>query len=197
MGMNNFELEFEKTILKSMGLKHKDLKIAEMGNIEFKISPRFPAKILYTTKLEVQEHVSFDLNGRWGSLKHNLCNQLPKEFHNRFDIVTNYGTGEHVANQYMFFLNMHILSKVGGIMFHSFVVEGSWPDHCNYFYNNTIAKNIASLFNYKILSLETKVKYPERPNTTEICQAAFQKTSHSLPTAKLFDQVGIIKKDGC
>jgi len=48
----------------------------------------------------------FDLN----------LHDLPEDFHNRFDLVTNFGTTEHVFDQVRCFRTMHDAAKVGGRM---------------------------------------------------------------------------------
>ena len=46
----------------------------------------------------------------------------------KFDLVTNNGTGEHVFNQYTVYKNTHDLTKVGGYMIHVLTFY-RWVDH--------------------------------------------------------------------
>ena len=41
---------------------------------------------------------------------------LDNKFHNKYDLVTNFGTSEHLLNQLNFFKIMHELTKVGGLI---------------------------------------------------------------------------------
>jgi len=49
--------------------------------------------------------------------------------HGQYDVVTDYGTMEHVEDYYMGFKNMDKLCKDGGIMIHVLPAINHWPDH--------------------------------------------------------------------
>ena len=42
--------------------------------------------------------------------------ELKKDHQNKFDLVTNFGTSEHIFNQLNFLKTMHDLTKVGGLL---------------------------------------------------------------------------------
>ena len=72
------------------------------------------------------------------------------------DIITNYGTSEHVElemGQYTCWLNMHKFLRVGGIEVHALPFVGEWPDHCRYYCDFEFFKNFEN-FGYKILETE-------------------------------------------
>ena len=64
------------------------------------------------------EHTSIDINGKDGALKLDLCKPLPVEMHKKFNILTNFGTIEHVENQEKAFENVWNLLDTGGIVVH-------------------------------------------------------------------------------
>lgn len=191
MGMNEFESDFETAIVNRMAWRYPDLRVGEMGSIEYKIHPRRSAKSYYLETLAVKEHVSFDINSEWGALSFDLCKPLPSLYHNHFDLVTNYGTGEHIDDQYMFFLNVHMICRMGGIMLHDFMCHGAWPGHCRFYYSVDIVISLANVFHYEILGMQTQPKYSCKPET-EICLAAFCKRKETLPSLNDFSRIGII-----
>jgi len=67
------------------------------------------------------QHTSLDTNGKHGALKINLCEPIGNQQDSlvqNFDIVTNFGTSEHVKNQFMCWKNIHDLCKDSAIMVH-------------------------------------------------------------------------------
>lgn len=64
------------------------------------------------------EHTSIDINGRDGALIFDLCKPLPKELSEKFQVVTNFGTTEHVADQSAVFANIYGLLVKGGVVMH-------------------------------------------------------------------------------
>ncbi len=94
-------------------------------------------------------HTSIDLDGRHGSLVLDLSAPLP-DFYNKYDIVTNFGTTEHVGNQYACFENIHYFCKDNGIMVHSVPLPGNWPKHCKYHYPPAFFNQLATTCGYEI-----------------------------------------------
>src|SRR5208337_3924276 len=70
------------------------------------------------------EHVSIDLNGEYDSLKLDLRD--PIDLGRQFDIITDFGTSEHVSDLYACFKNVFNLLKVGGFTFHINPMPGHW-----------------------------------------------------------------------
>src|SRR5882672_6845647 len=63
---------------------------------------------------ESPESIPLDLN----------VDSVPPEHHGRYDLVTNLGTTEHVANQSNAFKIIHELTALGGVMFHNLPAQG-------------------------------------------------------------------------
>lgn len=133
-------------------IKIKEIDLLELGNQYIK-GIDCPAKEQYS-KL-IKSHTSIDLNGQDGALKIDLCQALPKNFVGRFDVVTNYGTSEHVDSQYMVFKNIHDACKKGGIMIHMLSLKGYWKFHSRFLYFPVFAVKLARENNYKIMYFET------------------------------------------
>ena len=115
-----------------------------------------PAKLFYKSNRKVLEHISLDLNGLHGSLVVDLCKPVHASFYNRFHLITNYGTAEHVNNQYQVFKNIHDMCKVNGIMIHVLPIPNTWPNHCRFYYPKDFFIDLSSRCNYKLLRIELK-----------------------------------------
>lgn len=84
--------------------------------------------------------LTIDIKGKIrGSLaeKIDLNQKIPDEYVNKFDLLTNFGTSEHVSDQYMVWKNMMSLVKVGGFLYHDIPFRGTWKNHgyVSYDYN--------------------------------------------------------------
>lgn len=108
------------------------------------------AELYYKILFNVKKIDAIDLHGTEKSKKHDLNTQVNVE--EQYEIVTNFGTGEHVFNQYMFFKNMHDLTKVGGFMMHSMPNQGCY-DHGFFNYHPTFLFDLAKANGYDVLAV--------------------------------------------
>jgi hypothetical protein len=74
----------------------------------------------------------------------------PQKFVGKFDLVTNFGTTEHVLNQYLAFKTMHELAKPGGVMYHELPL-GGFHLHGYFNYNPMLFEQLAEANKYEIL----------------------------------------------
>ena len=161
--------KLESLSLEKSGFKWETLRICELGsqyyypNSELSINSntRQSAKSVYLSR-NVIKHVSIDLNGEYDSLVLDLDNPVPEYLLGDFNWVTNYGTVEHVNNQYMVFKNIHDLCCIGGIMLHALVPPGHWVGHGRYHHSIEFINKLAQCCRYSILLLE-KTKYYDNP----------------------------------
>jgi hypothetical protein len=68
-----------------------------------------------------------------------------------WDIVTNFGTSEHIFNQFAFMKNCHDLTRQGGVSLHVLPVA-SGKDHGFYNYHLTFFRSLAIANKYQILN---------------------------------------------
>jgi hypothetical protein len=68
----------------------------------------------------------------------------------KFDLVTNFGTTEHVIQQYAAFKTVHELTKSGGIIYHDLPM-GGYHTHGYFNYNPLFFQHLASANGYEIL----------------------------------------------
>jgi hypothetical protein len=94
---------------------------------------------------------SFDIDARFGSTFVDLnVDQVPATEREQYALTMNMGTSEHVFNQYNFFLQVHNVTKVGGLMVHSVPLH----DHGNhgfYSYSPTFFLSLAHYNGYELL----------------------------------------------
>lgn len=121
----------------------------ELGNIKID-SPERPTAKKYFTDLGIQ-HTSFDINGQDGAIPVDLSQPVDPSYYQQFDIVTNFGTSEHISDQFTVFENIHDCCVDGGFMVHSIPLEGYWKDHCPYHYKKGFPEELARLNNYEIV----------------------------------------------
>jgi hypothetical protein len=70
-------------------------------------------------------YASIDIDGSPGSIPLDLnYEEVPAEFIGKYDVVTNFGTTEHVANQLQSFKIVHDLATPGGLMLHLLPASG-------------------------------------------------------------------------
>jgi hypothetical protein len=96
-------------------------------------------------------HISIDLKGTRGSKPCDLTRLLPRSLHNKFDIVTNSGTSEHVQDQYMVFKNMHMVAHCDAIFFHALPDPDRYPDHGLYYYTWEFMLKLAEICGYQVV----------------------------------------------
>lgn len=76
---------------------------------------------------------TFDYYPENGATVMDLSIPIPENYKNKFEIVTNFGTSEHVQNQYNCWKNMFEMLKVGGILINEIPKKGNWEGHCKYY----------------------------------------------------------------
>jgi hypothetical protein len=178
---------------KKLGLKWPDIKMCELGNQKIlakdkngKDYRKCSAKEYYT-RLGAN-HVSMDINGKDGAIVVDLCQPVEDAFLNRFNLLTNYGTTEHVEKQYVAFRNIHNMVEVGGVMVHSIPLVGSWRGHCPYHYSNKFPEYLRDVCQYKIVYKAIQKRHNRE--TAKLLNFIVQKTCEEFPEldAKSFEK---------
>ena len=170
------------------------LRMAELGNqriptrlLEIDCCEQVAAKHIFG--LMGVEHTSFDLNGRDGAVPIDLAQPIPDKWRGTFDVVTNFGTSEHVTNQYQCWQNIHDLCRVGGWMLHGLPEVGSWTNvHCEYLYtlDNTVA--LANACDYTVL-IARRYEHVGTDSYTRHCvMLCFRRGAREFPDEPTFMQ---------
>lgn len=130
-----------------------DLRVAELGDQRVKMLRKHVATLKTFFEFFGSYHVSIDLNG-WGKALTLDLNEPIADHTLRaaFDMVTNFGTTEHVTNQLSVFRNVHWLCRPGGLMVHAVPMPG--VAHGSYQYSPEWFAALAERQHYAIVHLE-------------------------------------------
>jgi len=160
------------------------LRMAELGNQSLRkdvLGIQVPAKKFFTAM--GMEHTSIDQNGKDGALPLDLCLPITRpDLLESFDLVTNFGTIEHVDRQYPAWRNVHSLAKVGGLFLHLLPETGSWPGHCPYRYGPEFPAALARCCAYEVLQCSRGEINPDHRFSTAI----LRKTKSDFPAEEVF-----------
>jgi len=176
MGINNKLLNYSMEILKKEGFSLNGLKMCELGNQHLFVEEiQFKTAREYFLSISV-EHTSIDINGQDGALVYNLAKPINNpELLEYFDVVTNFGTAEHVCNQYECFRNINNFCRKGGLFIHVAPLVGSWPLHCENYYYPLFFIRLAEANNYRIIKQE--IFFAREGEDTLIMFIALEKNS--------------------
>jgi hypothetical protein len=98
-------------------------------------------------------YTSYDIDGRFGSTVLDLnIDQIPESQQGKSTLTMNGGTSEHVFNQYNFFLQVHKVTQVGGLMMHVVPFHMA-HNHGLYSYSPTFFHSLAQYNGYEILGM--------------------------------------------
>lgn len=75
--------------------------------------------------------------------------ELPSRLRGHFDVVLNFGTTEHIVNQWNCFEVMHDAMKVGGVIYHQLPASG-YLDHGYFCYTPLFFRELAQANGYEI-----------------------------------------------
>lgn len=100
-------------------------------------------------------YVSIDGNGR-GTVTADLNEPLQQPWQSHpFDLVTDFGTGEHIFDQAQVWRTVHSLCKPGGIIAFDRPLSG-YANHCFYLTNECLYWDIAAANGYDVLWMQTQ-----------------------------------------
>lgn len=134
----------------------KAFSVLEFGDqIVTWCDPHIPAKQLYQS-LGCGPYYSVDGNGR-ASVLFDLNRKGDRLFRMlgkmAFDLVTDFGTGEHIFDQGQFFRTVHLMTKVGGFMVFDRPSQG-YESHCFWRIDESAYADIARANSYEIIRVE-------------------------------------------
>lgn len=138
------------------------------------------------------DHTSIDLNGQDGALSLDLG--APFQLAKQFDIVTDFGTSEHVSSLFHCLQNIDTHTKVGGKIFHVNPLVGNWPEHGFWYRDEDFYKAFAKMTGYKIKDMHRIVACGNYTDGWNIC-CLLEKTDKSrFPSENEFNTLPIKTK---
>jgi 2-polyprenyl-3-methyl-5-hydroxy-6-metoxy-1,4-benzoquinol methylase len=156
-------------------------QLIDVDGIDFKVAKD------YWESLGIK-HTSIDINGEHGALPMDLSKPIDvEEIGGPFNIVTNFGTSEHVSDQYECFRNIHNLCRFDGLIIHSVPEVGSWKGHGLFHYSYHFLIKIMLKCDY-IYFFSDRIKKPGELKTN-IHYSMF-KHGGVFPSRKEFDEIG-------
>lgn len=127
-------------------------RVFELGD-QYVTQPSVRPAVEFYNELGCGGYVSVDGNGR-ASLLADLNRPLGLDL-KPFDLVTDFGTGEHIFDQAAVWRTVHSLCKIGGVICFD-RPSGGYPGHCFYLTQRSLFVDIAKANGYKILALEER-----------------------------------------
>ena len=217
MGFNLPQWKFLRKCFRETGLLASDSKLPQAGvlledegyygkkmlelgcqNIRDKIRSQLKSKASarsYFNSIGIST-VSIDITGCNYSKIVDLRKPIDDIYHNRFDIITNSGTTEHVVpfdGQYQAFKNIHLCAKRGAVMIHILPEKRKYLGHCQTYYSQKFFKLLAKNNNYEI-SLMEPVKDRASSLWTGVCFVKLEDNDFSLDKSIFLDNIHFIKK---
>jgi hypothetical protein len=171
----------------SVGMDYSSIRMCELGDQRMKWNAFGTGKNYFKDK-GILEHVSIDLNGKNGALRIDLTKPVT-QWSEYFDILTDYGTIEHVNNQYAVFKNVHDIVKIGGAIVHTLPEIGYFKTHCDYHYDMNFFKDLSLKNGYDIKILESRVIHGRRGRTENLVCCVLIKKSNGFISEAEFGQI--------
>jgi len=137
---------------------------------------RLSTKYLYES-LSIKKYDCIDIDGAHESLNFDLNYNLQEKYNftNKYDIVTNFGTTEHIFNQYSCFENIHNLCNDNGLIIIGLPLEG-FGNHCFFNYHPTFFEHLANSNNYEILYMDYNITTYHKENDSKNITVIFKKS---------------------
>lgn len=125
-------------------------KIREIHIEEKQLHKSINAISIYK-KININKYCSIDMNGLFGSYEFDLNYNIKDkyQFTNQFDLITNFGTTEHLINQGLAFENIHNLCKKNGLMIGIIPFQGAY-NHGFINYQPIFFEELARVNDYEI-----------------------------------------------
>lgn len=153
----------------------KSQNILELGAQEYIMNGK---KIKYFKNLFNYPITTVDITGENNSMKVNLAEPVEEIMKEKYDVITNFGTSEHVSNQYECWKNIHFICKVGGYVISEIPEKKSWKNHCKYYVDKSFFESLAKDFD--IVEYRT-IAYSGEGNN---CFCILKKKSYEFTTSK-------------
>lgn len=129
--------------------------VCELGDQQISFTdPPSSAEAFYR-QLGAGRYVAIDGNGR-GSVTADLNHPLPSSLClGTFDLVTDFGTGEHIFDQAQVWRTLHDLTRPAGYIAFDRPAQG-YSSHCFYLTDECLFRDLASVNDYTLLRFEKK-----------------------------------------
>ena len=152
--------EVYDTVELAWSILGKQIRVLELGDQRIKWHPDLIAKTHFLNQ-GAAEHISIDINNKNGALPLDLSKDLRiknPEWGKHYDLVTNYGTAEHVTGGiYECFKNIHDCCRHNGIIVNDGPPDCCCPWHSPYHYRPYFFPMLAKACGYQTLLFDCRV----------------------------------------
>jgi hypothetical protein len=171
-------------------------RMAELGSQFMNVDGVFkgPAKEYFEAR--GVQHDSFDLDGQFDAVVLDLGEPLSADspYVGAYDILTNFGTSEHVVQHYDCFRNIHRMCRVGAVMLHTVPAPDHWAHHGRYYYPEDFFTGLARANEYEVISLET-ISHPRHARRDLTCALLRKDRELDFMPAADFEALPIVIED--
>lgn len=140
----------------------------------------------YFTSLSI-EHTSIDV------IQHQECEFADLREclnYSRFDIITNYGTLEHVdGHLYQPLLNIHNAGGESALMIHENPKTGNWPGHGQHYLTKEFWVEMTKACNYELLEVSEEPAMGNEVDGWNVCAVLRKKHNSMFPDRETFDKI--------
>jgi hypothetical protein len=162
MGVTSFSMKLIEKYLPQAGDT-----VIELGAQNNYVQPHLPAPYMREWyEGSMLNYISIDLTGEDSSIQLDLSKPLPDNLLGFSDLVTDFGTSEHVGetieDYYQCWLNKWNLCKDGGYIISENPMTGNWPGHGKHYLGQNF---YTKLSNY--LGVVDEGTHPAMSNTTD------------------------------
>lgn len=134
----------------------KGFSVCELGDQWVTAETPHYLAVEFYKKIGCGKYISLDGNGR-GTHTVDLNAPLAKQIGDlgMFDLVTDFGTGEHVFNQFQVWRTVHELTKQNGFIAFDRPMQG-YPGHCYYRTDECLFHDLARANDYRVVTIGTR-----------------------------------------
>ena len=189
MGINRESLNFILDTTSNYGIKPGNCRMVELGNQVLKGIGGTAKQYFQSINVD---HVSIDINGKDGALNLDLQQRIKDPLLvGTFDVLTDFGTVEHVKSQYTCWLNIHNLVKQNGLFIHLLPRTGHWAGHGDHKYSLEFFENLSHHCKYQLLENFIRVGDPKKDF---VCCAMIKRRDNEFIPNIVFKTLGISKR---
>ena len=174
-----------------------DTMICELGAQNIYIEGVWYGKVAkeYFEQYGYFVHHSYDIKVHQGCEFLDLREPLPPELIGKFDVVTDFGTTEHVeGNYYQACKNIHDLCKEGGLIIRENPKTGHWKGHGFNYLQMDFYKQVAWLAQYEILDLCEEFAMGNTTDGANVCVVLRKVGDKPFIPEDLFKQIPVFSE---
>lgn len=128
---------------------------------------------------------SVDVHGKNRAIQIDLSEESEQIF--QADLLTDFGTVEHVSDLYNALLNCHNWTKTNGIMIHSNPKTGTFANHGVSFFTEKFWTELAKVCGYELILVDTKAPYSDENPDKEVMTVLRKLPDSVFPPRKVFN----------